>query len=161
MHTEPTFVEDIKTSFEALISGNQNPFVDMLEEFFKLRPFHRTQYANESTLQAIVEISSKLGPYPCISELDLLVDPSKAFNHGRDGHLDNFIVSMSASAAMELKNVTLHSLGKAIGVDRSFWNELDEFQIHCEERQRSSYYEDSGLTVTEALAHCTRKLSRV
>jgi hypothetical protein len=129
-----------------LLWGNPTDFANMVQAVFQKRPFHTAQHTSEAILQAVIEI---LCPYPCISELSLLVDPSKAVQHGRDGRLDIFMSSHSAAVAIELQNITLFSLWKASAEDgEPSRNELEVLREvlskETEEqllRRRWSYYD--------------------
>jgi hypothetical protein len=128
-----------------LLQGDLTPFAHVLEAFFQKRSFHTAKHTNEATFQVVIKMSlSWSDRHHCISELNLHIDPS---THPK--RLDLLIVSNLASAAIELKHVTLYGLWKASGSHwEPSWDDLEELRkvlnTETEEQllQRSwSYYD--------------------
>jgi hypothetical protein len=102
---------------------------------------------NKATLHAVIEVLW-LDNHRCISELSLLVNPS-ATRCGLHGRLDVLIISLSASAAIELKYITIDGLWKGCGGhEKPSWDDLEVFrkELNTETEEhllrRSFFYHD-------------------
>jgi hypothetical protein len=129
-HAEPKMVDEIRRARHAILHGDPTPFSNMLQSYYQRRPFHAALYTNESALQVAIE-TLWFDQRACISELSLVIDPSKVIGRGRDGRLDIFLISSThpASAAIELKNFTLSGLWEANGSTRAPpWEELKQLR---------------------------------
>lgn len=111
------FLDKSTSSCTAFIDGDPIPFINGLESFYKSRNIRSiTADSTESHLQVIIEAFWSESRR-CLSELCLVVDPTKASGNGRFGFIDLFVApngsSGSAVPVIELKNLTIQSLLEA------------------------------------------------
>jgi hypothetical protein len=109
------------SSCETFATGDEKPLVDVLEEFLQKRSVRSVSDLNEANLQSLIEICW-FEEDRCLSELRLVVDPTKYPGEGRYGFVDLLIASSPASCGspvplIELKQVTLVGLCKASAVN--------------------------------------------
>jgi hypothetical protein len=109
----------MRNSYMNFIRGNTTPFVELLEHFFHQRPPRSLANTNEQILQTTIELLW-FGETECLTEIHLIIDPSKQQGHGRNGFVDFFVGNLqqhynasNSFLVMELKNVSLRYLWKA------------------------------------------------
>ncbi|CAB4477838.1 unnamed protein product [Rhizophagus irregularis] len=98
------------SAYESLVIGNIIPFIEILKTFLLTRSKMSLSSANESMLQAIVEILLPL-KYR-IPELSLVMDGKKPKGSGRFGYSDIFILKGIGDnyISLELKYISLVGL---------------------------------------------------
>ncbi|GBB89492.1 hypothetical protein RclHR1_01620004 [Rhizophagus clarus] len=102
----------VAPAYENLVIGNIMPFIEILKTFLSTRSRMSLSSADESMLQAIVEILLPL-KY-CIPELSLVMDGKKPKGSGRFGYLDIFVLKGTGDnyICLELKYISLVGLMK-------------------------------------------------
>ena len=109
----------MRNSYGDFMRSNTTPFVKLLEDFFRQRPTRSLADTNELVLQITIELLW-FGETQCLTEIHLIVDPTKRQGDGRNGFVDFFVGNLqqqhdasNSVLVMELKNVSLRFLWKA------------------------------------------------
>ena len=153
-YVQPNIVDEIISAQHSFFLGDPIAFTNILQSYYQKRPFQTALQTSESTFQVAIETLWFDEPN-CISDLSLLVHPSKEIYHGRHGRLGIFLISPTrpASAAVELKNCTLSGLWMANHQTSKgpSWDEVKELRKVLEKeteeqllRRRYSYYDKTA-----------------
>jgi hypothetical protein len=110
-------------SYRAFVMGDSKPFVELIEDFLLKRSTRSAASSNEFSLQMAVELLW-LNEAQCISEVCLVVDPTKLKGDGRFGFVDMLVGNShwalgqaNSIPILELKHISLLSLWKATQKD--------------------------------------------
>ena len=103
-------------TYTAFINHDPQPLIQLLQQFFTSRDIRAVKDSNESALQGIIKVFWSEGR--CISELHLIVDPTKQYGDGLFGFIDLLLprspeLPMTLANVIELKNIMLTSVGMA------------------------------------------------
>jgi hypothetical protein len=119
LNRDPGFSARMVQSYRDFMRGEINPFVGILEDFFRKRVTRSLAVTNESNLEMAIELLW-FEEAQCVPQLSLVMDSTKDWRKGRGGFLDIFVGNSlrqltvsNPVIVMELKHVTLLSLWKA------------------------------------------------
>jgi hypothetical protein len=109
----------MRNSYKDFTRGNTTPFVKLLEDFFRQRSTRSLADTNEPVLRITIELLW-FGEAQFLTEMHLVMDPTKRHGDGRSGFVDVFVGNsqqqddtLNSILVMELKNVSLLYLWKA------------------------------------------------
>jgi hypothetical protein len=112
----------MRNSYKDFMRGNTTPFVKLLEDFFRQRSTRSLADTNKPVLRITIELLwfGYFGEAQFLTEMHLVMDPTKRHGDGRDGLVDVFVSNsqrqhdtLNSILVMALKNVSLLYLWKA------------------------------------------------
>jgi hypothetical protein len=119
LNSDPSFSAKMLKSYDDFLHGKTTPFVELLENFFRLRPTRSLADTSEANLEMAIELLW-FDETQCVPQVHLIADPNKPCGEGRSAFASIFVSNSrrhdhvdNPVLVLELKNVSLRSLWKA------------------------------------------------